>query len=134
MYNSTAGSNYDRTAAFDRQNPAASRSFFSSKHNITTRLGFREEFFEDLSTRFAVSFVARSGRPYSLTFTGGGVFNDTASGFENALLYLPTGVNDPNVSPDSDMTAVQELVAFASGPGFHKKETGRTIHTRRPPG
>src|SRR3546814_13463704 len=60
---------------------------FSSKHNITTRLGFREEFFEDLSTRFAVSFVARSGRPYSLTFTGGGVFNDTASGFENALLY-----------------------------------------------
>src|SRR3546814_3411847 len=83
MYNSTAGSNYDRTAAFDRQNPAASRSFFSSKHNITTRLGFREEFFEDLSTRFAVSFVARSGRPYSLTFTGGGVFNDTASGFEN---------------------------------------------------
>src|SRR3546814_9262458 len=72
MYNSTAGSNYDRTAAFDRQNPAASRSFFSSKHNITTRLGFREEFFEDLSTRFAVSFVARSGRPYSLTFTGAG--------------------------------------------------------------
>src|SRR3546814_14917879 len=99
MYNSTAGSNYDRTAAFDRQNPAASRSFFSSKHNITTRLGFREEFFEDLSTRFAVSFVARSCRPYSLPCTGGGVFNDTASGVEYALLYLPTGMHAPNSSP-----------------------------------
>src|SRR3546814_18232656 len=60
MYNSTAGSNYDRTAAFDRQNPAASHSFFSSKHNITTRHGFREDFVEDLSTRFAVSLDRKS--------------------------------------------------------------------------
>ena len=50
MYNSTAGSNYDLTAAFDRQNPAESRGFYSSKHNIATRLAFREEFFNDLST------------------------------------------------------------------------------------
>ena len=97
MYNSTAGSNYDNLAAFDRQNPAASRGFFSSRHNISSRLAFREEFFDDLSTRLAVTFVARSGRPYSLTFTGGGEFNDSASGFENALAYIPTGPNDPNV-------------------------------------
>lgn len=97
MYNSTAGSNYDNLAAFDRQNPAASRGFYSSKHNISSRLAFREEFFDDLSTRLAVTFVARSGRPYSLTFTGGGEFNDSASGFENALAYIPTGPNDPNV-------------------------------------
>ena len=127
MYNSTAGSNYDLVAAFDRQNPAASRGFFSSKHNISTRLAFREEFFEDLSTRLAVSFVARSGRPYSLTFTGGGVFNDSASGFENALVYLPTGIDDPNISAASDMEAVQDLVAFASGLGCAKKYIGKTI-------
>lgn len=138
MYNSTAGSNYDLVAAFDRQNPAASRGFFSSKHNISTRLAFREEFFEDLSTRFAVSFVARSGRPYSLTFTGGGVFNDSASGFENALVYLPTGIDDPNIAQPvfngageqiggSNLTAVQDLVAFASGLGCAKKHIGKTI-------
>lgn len=97
MYNSTAGSNYDLVAAFDRQNPAAARGFYESRHNISSRLAFREEFFEDLSTRFAVTFIARSGRPYSLTFTGGGEFNDSASGFENALAYIPTGPNDPNV-------------------------------------
>ena len=35
MYNSTAGSNYDLTAAFDRQNPTASRGFYGSRHNIS---------------------------------------------------------------------------------------------------
>lgn len=127
MYNSTAGSNYDLTAAFDRQNPAASRGFFSSKHNISSRLAFREEFFTDLSTRFAMTFVARSGRPYSLTFTGGGVFNDSASGFENALAYLPTGIDDPNISSASNMDAVKQLVAFTSGLGCAKKYMGSTI-------
>ncbi|MGL3820048.1 TonB-dependent receptor [Sphingopyxis sp. R3-92] len=127
MYNSTAGSNYDQTAAFDRQNPAASRGFFSSKHNISTRLAFREEFFEGLSTRLAITAIARSGRPYSLTFTGGSVFNDSQSGTENALVYLPTGITDPNISPSSNMTAVQDLVAFASGLGCAKKYLGRTV-------
>ncbi|MBB6426004.1 TonB-dependent receptor [Sphingopyxis sp. JAI128] len=127
MYNSTAGSNYDLVAAFDRQNPGAARGFYSSKHNISTRLAFREEFFNELSTRLAVTFVARSGRPYSLTFTGGGVFNDSASGFENALLYLPTGIDDPNLSASSNMDAVRDLVAFTSGLGCAKKYLGRTI-------
>jgi hypothetical protein len=127
MYNSTAGSNYDLTAAFDRQDPQSSRSFFSSKHNISTQLSFNEQFFGDLSSRLGITFVARSGRPYSLTFTGGGIFNDSASGFENALLYIPTGVNDPNVAPNSNMAAVQRLVDFASGLGCAKSYLGRTI-------
>jgi hypothetical protein len=97
MYNSTAGSNYDLTAAFDRQNPAASRSFFSSKHNISLATSFDNEFFGDLSTRIGFTFIARSGRPYSLTFSGGSVFNDNASGTENALIYVPSGPTDPNV-------------------------------------
>ena len=97
MYNSTATSNYDITAAFDRQNPAASRGFYSSKHNIATQLNFREEFFGDYSTRLGVTFIARAGRPYSLTFTGSGEFNDAASGAENVLAYIPSGPTDPNV-------------------------------------
>ena len=127
MYNSTAGSNYDLSAAFDRQNPAESRSFYSSKHNISTRLAFREEFFSDLSTRFAMTFIARSGRPYSLTFGGGAVFNDSASGNNNALVYLPNGVNDPNISPDSDADAVAGLAAFAAGLGCAEDYLGQSI-------
>jgi outer membrane receptor protein involved in Fe transport len=127
MYNSTAGSNYDLTAAFDRQNPAESRGFYSSKHNISTQLNFREEFFGDFATRLGITFIARSGRPYSLTFTGGGVFNDSASGFENALLYIPSSTTDPNVAPNSNMAAVQRLVDFASSLNCAKDYLGRTI-------
>lgn len=130
MYNSTAGSNYDLTAAFDRQNPDASRSFYNSKHNISTRVAFREEFFKDLATRLSISFVARSGRPYSLTFNGAsGIFNDSASGSDNALAYLPTGLNDPNVSELSTISAdaMNALVGYVSGLDCAKDYLGKTI-------
>jgi outer membrane receptor for ferrienterochelin and colicin len=127
MFRSTAGSNYDATAAFDRQNPSASRGFYGSKHNITFSGNFREEFLSDLATSLGFSFVARSGRPYSLTFTGGGVFNDSASGNENALAYIPSGINDPNISPSSNMAAVQQLTDFARGLDCAKKYLGRSI-------
>ncbi|GGD53899.1 TonB-dependent receptor [Erythrobacter arachoides] len=127
MYNSTAGSNYDLSAAFDRQNPDASRSFFSSKHNISAYIAFREEFFDDLASRFSMSFVARSGRPYSLTFSGGGVFNDSVSGNDNALAYIPSGPNDPNVSPLSNAGAVADLASFAAGLNCAKDYLGRSV-------
>jgi len=109
---STATSNYDVTAAFDRQSPAVSTSNFETRHNITAALSFREEFFGDYATRLGVFFNARSGRPYSLTFDGGGVFNDSASGTGNALIYLPTGPGDPNISPSSNAGAVQSLLDY----------------------
>jgi hypothetical protein len=127
MFNSTAGSNYDRTAAFDRQNPAESRGFYASLHNITTRVAFREEFFEGLDTRLGLTFVARSGRPFSLTFSDGGVFNDSSSGSDNALVYLPTGAGDPNVSPLSDAAAVQALADWASSYDCASDYVGRSI-------
>jgi hypothetical protein len=127
MFRSTAGSNYDATAAFDRQNPAASRGFYGSKHNITFSGNLREDFLSDLATTFGFSFVARSGRPYSLTFTGGSVFNDSASGTENALVYIPSGPNDPNVSPSSNADAVERLTDFARGLDCAKKYLGRSI-------
>jgi outer membrane receptor for ferrienterochelin and colicin len=138
MYSSTAGSNYDISAAFDRQNPAESRGFYSSKHNIATQLNFEEQFWDDLSTRFGITFIARSGRPFSLTFTGGGVFNDSASGFENALIYLPTGIDDPNIAPPifndmgvqtggSVLDEVRDLVEFASSLSCAKDYLGQSI-------
>ena len=127
MFNSTAGSNYDQTAAFDRQNPSESRGFYGSKHNITFSGNFREKFFGDLATSLGFTFVARSGRPYSLTFGGSGVFNDSASGSNNALIYLPTGIDDPNIAPTSNMTAVKALADFARGLDCAKDFLGESI-------
>lgn len=138
LYNSTAGSNYDLTAAFDRQNPAASRGFYGSRHNITLATSLSETFVDDLETRFGFTAIARSGRPYSLTFTGGGVFNDSASGFENALLYVPTALNDPNIAPPifnaagqriggSDPAAVQQLFDLTQSLSCARRSAGRSI-------
>ncbi|VVT11004.1 TonB-dependent receptor domain-containing protein [Erythrobacter sp. EC-HK427] len=109
---STATSSYDVTAAFDRQNPAVSTSNYESRHNITVALSLREEFFDGYDTGIGIFFNARAGRPYSLTFNNGGVFNDSASGNDNALLYIPTGITDPNLAPNSDMAAVTALLNY----------------------
>ncbi|WP_299196536.1 TonB-dependent receptor [uncultured Erythrobacter sp.] len=109
---STAGSNFDNTPGFDRQNLGVSQSGFETRHNITASLFFREEFFEGFDTGLGIFFRASEGRPYSLVFDDGRpFFNDSNSREENALLYVPTGVNDPNLSPSSDPAAVTALLA-----------------------
>lgn len=123
----TATSSYDIVAAFDRQNPAIATSEFETRHNVSLALNFRERFFGDFDTSFGFVFIAREGRPYSLTFNNGGVFNDSASGSDNALLYIPSGLNDPNVSPESDPAAVAALVDYASGLGCARAYLGRSI-------
>ncbi|MEO1729363.1 MAG: carboxypeptidase regulatory-like domain-containing protein [Pseudomonadota bacterium] len=114
---STATSSYDVTAAFDRQDPAVSTATTETRHNFTAAVNFREEFFDGFDTSLGIFFRAREGRPYSLTFDGGGVFNDSSSGSDNALLYVPTGVDDPNVSPSSDPQAVQDVIDYVDASG-----------------
>lgn len=128
MYNSTAGSNFNVTAAFDRQDPAPSRGFYESRHNISFSGNLREKFFGDLATSMGWTFVSRSGRPYSLTFSGSGVFNANQSSSTNGnLVYLPTGRDDPNISPTSNMAAVDSIVAFANSLSCAKKYIGSSI-------
>ncbi|MCJ7421958.1 TonB-dependent receptor [Sphingomicrobium astaxanthinifaciens] len=114
--NSTATSGYDRTAAFDRWYPEVRQSSYVSEHNFSVSVGLREEFVEDYQTSLGVFFRATSGRPYSLVYGEGADrdfgFQDSSSGDFNALAYIPTGVNDPNLSPFSDPAAVTDFLAF----------------------
>jgi hypothetical protein len=114
---STATSSFDVTAAFDRQNPDVSTATTETRHNITAAINFREQFIDGYDTSLGFFFRARSGRPYSLTFDNGGVFADSSSGSGNALIYVPTGVNDPNLSPSSDAAAVQSLIDYVEASG-----------------
>ncbi|NQX94420.1 MAG: TonB-dependent receptor, partial [Erythrobacter sp.] len=111
LRSSTATSTIDNFPAFNRQNPAVSQSGFETRHNFTFTVSAREEFFEGYNTRFGVFFRASEGRPYSLTFDDGRpFFEDATTREQNALLYVPTGLNDPNLSPDSDFDAVADLL------------------------
>jgi hypothetical protein len=94
---STATSSFDVTAAFNLQAPEVSTSLTQTRHNFTFALNWKEQFFDEYDTSLGIFFSARSGRPYSLTFNNGGVFADSQSGNDNALLYVPTGPGDPNV-------------------------------------
>lgn len=114
---STATSSFDVTAAFDRQDPAVSTATTETRHNITAAINFREQFVDGYDTSLGFFFRAREGRPYSLVFDNGGVFADRSSGSENALIYVPTGVNDPNLSPSSDAQAVQDLINYVEASG-----------------
>jgi hypothetical protein len=71
--------------------------------------------------------VARSGRPYSLTFSGSGVWNDGSAGSNNSLLYIPTGIDDPNISPQSNMDAVHQLAMWARGHQCARGYLGQSI-------
>lgn len=116
IFGATANGNFEDTAAFDFQDPAISTSNFETRHRFTVAANFREEFFDDYSTQLGMFFSAQSGRPYSLTFSGDG-FQDSTSGDNNALLYIPTGIGDPNLSPLSTATAadIDSLLNVISG-------------------
>ncbi|MDZ7628718.1 MAG: TonB-dependent receptor [Parvularculaceae bacterium] len=106
-------SNFDGTALVDRQNPSVATSGFETRNNITARLNLRNEFIKDYATSFGLFFNAQSGRPYSFVFNGGGDFADSASGTNNALLYIPTGPTDPVVTQTaSSQAAVTSLLNF----------------------
>lgn len=135
---STATSSFDVTAASNRQDPINSTSNFETPHRFTSRLDFTEKFFGDYATRFGISFIAESGRPFSLTFDGGGVFNDFSSGNDNSLLFIPTGINDPNIAPPefdatgaliggSNPEAVANLIDFVNNDTNCEFTAGQTI-------
>lgn len=113
---STASSNFGKSATFDVLDPEASTSNYQTAHVITFATNFREEFFGDYGTELGLIFVARSGRPYSLTFDGS-PFSELSSSRDSALIYVPTGIDDVNISPDSDFGAVQSVIDYVNASG-----------------
>ena len=124
----TATSSYDDVGAFDRQAVDIATSEYESRHNLTLGLNVREQFFGDYDTSFGFIFVARSGRPFSAVWDNAPseVLNDSASGDFNSLIYVPTGLNDPNVViANADFAAA--LDNFISETPCLNKYRGQTV-------
>ncbi len=107
------------TYAFDPQsdlnNPNLADARYQTDHRITSTLSWEKELFGDNRTRLGLVYIGRSGPKYSYVFgsqgipTFGGTFlADFGSEGDNPgpqRFYVPTGVNDPIITGDSDFLA-----------------------------
>ncbi len=106
MTSATAGSNFGNTALLDINDPLPGQSNYVVPHRFTFRASYGTELIPDHTTRFTVMAYANEGQPVSLVMGSNGLEDDRF--FGRHLLYVPTGVNDPNVVFDPGF----DLVAF----------------------
>ncbi|MEO6093676.1 MAG: TonB-dependent receptor, partial [Novosphingobium sp.] len=124
---STANSNYTNGAFVDPNNVAYGISNDEVRYNFKYDLSFDHAFFGDYKTTFAMFGETRIGRPFSYTFRDianrGSVFgtigSTTGSSGFRYLLYVPTGVSDPNVSFNTAANA-QAFDNFVTASGLGK--------------
>lgn len=104
--------------AADLNNAGLSTSLFEIRNRITAKLTWDAQIFGENTTRFTIFYQGRDGRPGSYVFDGGNLpfgGNGLADGINadspgGALLYVPTGLNDPLVTGDAAFLA--DLNAF----------------------
>ncbi len=122
---STATSNYSDFAAFDRQRPSVGTSSFQTEHNFKIRFNWSDEIIAGYETRVSVFATRRSGQPYSYTFNennncvldvgGGRCARESRNDDAGHLLYVPSGMDDPNFAASSfggDVAAQQEFFNY----------------------
>ncbi|MBB6521617.1 TonB-dependent receptor [Pseudoteredinibacter isoporae] len=97
MTSSVAFSNYVNAASSNPNAPDEATSNYVIPHRFTLKLGYEMELFDGLKTRFNLFGTANEGRPYSYTFNSGFMFGDSTGFISRHLVYIPTGLDDPNV-------------------------------------
>jgi hypothetical protein len=118
------------TYAFDAQtdlnNGQVAPSKYEVEHRITANLIWAKELFGDNMTTVGLAYAGRSGRHYSYVFGssnaafGGTFLADFGSEGDNPgpmLFYVPTGTNDPLISPLTDAAFLADLDSFISSEG-----------------
>jgi hypothetical protein len=89
---STASSNWDNVAVSDPNNPGLETSNYEIEHQFKGAFTWRKAFFRDYETSISLVGERRSGRPYSYTFAGAGVWGDPRqSSRQRHLFYVPNG-------------------------------------------
>ncbi|WP_417362132.1 TonB-dependent receptor [Gallaecimonas pentaromativorans] len=128
---STATSNYQYNIVKDRNMEEIGTADYEVEHSFKVTLGYTHEFFEGYASRFNLFFQRRSGTHYSYTMGmyQDGAFGDNSSFYSagSYLPYIPTGPNDPALSPDSPLS-YEQIMQYAAnagvGSGFVGKGTG----------
>lgn len=125
MTSSVAYSNYSSVATADIENPGVATSNYEIPHRFTFRTTYTTELMEGFDTTFSLFASANKGRPFSYVMNapvGDVTFSDNA----RQLLYVPDGVNDPNVVWGSGVTQTQidDFMDFIAESGLSKYAGG----------
>jgi hypothetical protein len=97
---------------------------YEVEHRVTANLIWQKELFGDNTTTVGLAYAGRSGRHYTYVFGsgnaafGGTFLADFGSEGDNPgpmLMYVPTGVSDPLISPTTNQAYLADLDAFISG-------------------
>lgn len=109
MTSSVAFSNYANVAVSNTEAPDVARSNYDIPHRFTLKVGYKHEFIDGYATKFMLFGTHNKGRPFSYVFDNtddsrrpnqnflNSAFGDTVN-TDRQLVYVPTGVNDPNVT------------------------------------
>jgi hypothetical protein len=119
MTSSVAVSNFENLATLDINNPTAATSNYVVPHRFTLQARYATELFGDNTTVVTLRGIAAEGKPQSYVMNSSDLEGDGFYG--RHLLYIPTGLDDPNVifGEDFDTTAFFDWAAGQGfGPGF----------------
>lgn len=125
MGSSVAFSNYGNVAVDDPENPGVATSNYEIPDRFTLKLDYKHAFFGDNDTKLAIFSSYNEGRPFSYTFTSAfnGTVGDSNTSTQRQLLYMPTGIDDPNVL-FADPSAWASFFEFAESQGLDEYAGG----------
>ncbi len=115
MTSSVAFSNYNNRAFVDPNNSALATSNYNVTHRITMAVNYQRAFIGDYLTKASLFGQIHSGEPFSYGFSNAnGIFGFTPflGNSDAVLLYVPSGLDDPNVvfGPEFDTDAFFKFV------------------------
>jgi outer membrane receptor for ferrienterochelin and colicin len=95
MTSSVAFSNFQNFTRSDVVSPSRATSDYEIAHRFTLLANYDVDFYKDWTTTFSVFGEVAEGSPFSYTYGNASPFAPNAGFIDNALLYVPTGPNDP---------------------------------------
>ncbi len=117
MTSFTAGSSWENLATNDINFPERATSNYVTRHRLTLRAALAREFFGDNLTRITLMGYNKSGQPANFVQSSADLEGNGR--FGRHLIYVPTGIDDPNVVFDSGFDS-SGFFAWADANGYKK--------------
>jgi hypothetical protein len=116
MQSFVAYTNFVNPALNDINAPLPGTSNYEVPHRFTLRASYAHNFFGDYLTRIALYGYSKQGQPQSYTMGDNNLEGNGSNG--RHLLYVPTGLNDPNAVFDMDQEDINAFFTWIGKKGL----------------